>query len=153
MHIERHPICFVNELAGGVSERRNKGQLTSSGQRQTNSRLFIHDIATTTETVPQTKVLLQKLSDKLNWSGMKARPDKCRSLVILKGKGTRRELKINGETITPIQDKPVKYLGKEYRANLSENQQIQEVQKNLKAELKKIDKCKLPGRYKSCYQD
>ena len=126
-----------------------KGPLTSSGQRQTNSRLFMDDIATTTETVPQTKVLLQKLSDKLNWSGMKARPDKCRSLVILKGKVTRRELKINGETITPIQDKPVKYLGKEYRANLSENQQIQEVQKNLKAELKKIDKCKLPGRYKS----
>ena len=107
------------------------------------------DITTTTETVPQTRCLLQKLSEKLKWAGLKARGDKCRALVIVKGQVQRRELRINGELITSIQDKPVKYLGKEYKATLNEKEQIQEVQRNLKAELKKIDRCRLPGRYKS----
>ena len=80
---------------------------------------------------------------------MEAKTEKYRSLVIRKGTVQRRQLKIDEKVITPIQDKPVKYLGKEYKANLSEKEQILEVEKSLEAELKKIDKCKLPGRYKS----
>ena len=144
-------ILFALSMSWLVESVRDetKGPLSSSGQRQANSRLFMDDITTTTETVPQTRCLLQKLSEKLNWAGLKARGDKCRALVIVKGQVQRRELKINGELITPIQDKPVKYLGKEYKATLNEKEQIQEVQRNLKAELKKIDRCRLPGRYKS----
>ena len=138
----------MNWLVESVRDE-TKGPLSSSGQRQANSRLFMDDITTTTETVPQTRCLLQKLSEKLNWAGLKARGDKCRALVIVKGQVQRRELRINGELITLIQDKPVKYLGKEYKATLNEKEQIQEVQRNLKAELKKIDRCRLPGRYKS----
>ena len=51
---------------------------------------------------------------------LEARAQKCRSLVIFKGKVQRRSLKLGGERITPIQDKPAKYLGKEYKANLNE---------------------------------
>ena len=137
-------MCWLVESVRGVT----KGPL-SSGQRQANSRLFMDDITTTTESVPQTKCLLQKLSEKFKWAGLKVRAEKCRSLVIVKGKVQRRDLRIDGELITPIQDKPVKYLGKEYKATLNEKDQIQEVQRNLKAELKKIDRCRLPGRYKS----
>ena len=104
-----------------------------------NSRLFMDDITTTTETVPQTKVLLQKISEKFKWAGLKVRADKCRSLVIFKGKVQRRELCIDGDPITPIQEKPVRYLGKEYKANLTEKDQIAEVEKSLKVELKKIN--------------
>ena len=125
-----------------------KGPVTSSGQRQANSRLFMDDIATTTEIVPQTNRLLEKLSEKFKWADLKVRADKCRSLVIYKGKVIRRRLKIDGEVITPIQDKPVRYLGKEYKATLTEKEQILETEKMLKTELKKIDKCKIPGRYK-----
>ena len=126
-----------------------KGPAVSSGQRQLNSRLFMDDITTTTETVPQTKVLLQKISEKFTWAGLKVRADKCRSLVIFKGKVQRRDLYIDGDPITPIQDKPVRYLGKEYNANLTERDQIAEVEKNLTLELRKINKCKIPGKYKS----
>ena len=126
-----------------------KGPAVSSGQRQLNSRLFMDDITTTTETVPQTKVLLQKISEKFTWAGLKVRTDKCTSLVIFKGKVQRRDLYIDGDPITPIQDKPVRYIGKEYNANLTERDQIAEVEKNLTLELRKINKCKIPGNYKS----
>ena len=144
-------ILFSLSMSWLIDSVKNetKGPITSSGQRQANSRLFMDDITTTTEVVPQTKILLHKISGKLSWAGMEAKAEKCRSLVIRKGTVQRRELKIDKKVITPIQDKPVKYLGKEYKANLSEKEQILEVEKSLEAELKKIDKCKLPGRYKS----
>ena len=133
VYTERHTIFSNNvESVRDVT----KGPCTTSGQRQGNSRLFMDDITTTTETVPQTKDLLQKLNEKFQWAGLRVRADKCRSLVIVKGKVQKRELRINEELITSIQDKPIKYLGKEYKANLNEKQQIQEVQRNLKAELK-----------------
>ena len=44
----------------------------------------------------------------------------------------KRELKIDGKVITAIQDKAVKYLGKEYKANLSDKEQISEVERSLK---------------------
>ena len=45
-----------------------KGPKTSSGQRQVNSRLFMDDINTMTETVPQTNHLLSKLAQKMKWA-------------------------------------------------------------------------------------
>jgi hypothetical protein len=47
-----------------------KGPKTSSGQLQVNSRAFIDDIATTTETIVQSKHLLKKISEKLKWAGL-----------------------------------------------------------------------------------
>ena len=126
-----------------------KGPVTSSGQRQVNSRLFMDDITTTTETVPHTNILLESISRKLEWAGLKVRAEKCRSLVVWKGKVQRRDLKIDGKVITSIKDKSIKYLGKQYNVSLDENEQILEVERNLENELKKIDRCKIPGRYKS----
>ena len=61
----------------------------------------------------------------------------------------RRLLKVGGELITPIQDLPIKSLGKVYNDTLNEKQQIEEVNKQVLADLKTIDKCRLPGRYKA----
>ena len=130
-------------------KKETKGPVTASGQRQVNSRLFMDDITTTTETVPQTNSLLNSIARKLEWAGLKVRAEKCRSLVIIKGKVQKIELKIDGKAITSIKDKSIKYLGKSYNANLSEKEQILEVERNLQDDLKKINKCKLPGRYKS----
>ena len=126
-----------------------KCPFASTEQRQVNSRLFMDDITTTTETVPQTNRLLNSIARKLEWAGLKVRAEKCRSLVILKGKVQRRELRIDGKIITSIKDKGIKYLGKQYNASLSERDDILEIEKVFQKELKKIDKCKLPGRYKS----
>ena len=45
-----------------------KGTVTSSGQRQANSRLFMDDITTAAEIVPHTKNVLDKTSKKLKWA-------------------------------------------------------------------------------------
>ena len=64
-------------------KKETKGPTLKSGQQQINSRLFMDDIATTiTETVVQTRHLIRKLAEKLNWAGLKVKPEKCRALVI-----------------------------------------------------------------------
>ena len=126
-----------------------KGPKTSSGQRQANSRLFMDDITGATETVPQHRYLLSDIEKKLTWADLSARAKKCRSLVIIKGKVKRRLLKIGGEAITPIQDLPIKHLGKQYNKTLTEREQIEFTTKQALSDLKKIDCCKIPGRYKA----
>ena len=130
------------------AKEETKGPNVSSGQRQVNCRLFMDDIATTTETLVQTRYLLQKLAEKLNWAELTVKPEKCRSLVITKGRISKRTPEINGEAIMSITEKPVRYLGKSYNMSLNEQEQITEAMKQAKEELKKIEKCKLPGRYK-----
>ena len=144
-------ILFALTMSWLVESAKNvtRGPTTSSGQRQANSRLFMDDINGTTETVPQTRYLLNSLDGKLKWAGLSARAKKCRSMVIIKGKVKKRVLKVGGEAITPIQELPIKHLGKEYNDTLSEKEQIEYVKKQAIESLKKIDRCKLPGRYKA----
>ena len=130
-------------------KKETKGPKLSSGQIQVNSRLLMDDITTTTETIVQTRELIKKLLEKIEWSGMEAKPEKCRALVIIKGKVVRREININGKPMTLLQDKPIKYLGKIYNGSLNEKAQIEEVEKETAHDLKKVDRCKLPGRYKA----
>ena len=73
-----------------------KGPQTRSGQRQVNTRLFMDDITTTTGNLVQTKHLLNKLVDKLEWAGLSVKPEKCRSLVIIKGKVSEKTPQIGG---------------------------------------------------------
>ena len=120
----------------------------SSGQRQGSCRLFMDDIATTTETTVQTKHLLNKLIDKLRWAGLTVKPEKCRTMVIKEGKISKQSINIEGKSITSITEKPIKYLGKTYNMSLNERQQTEEVVQQAKKDLKKINKCKMPGRYK-----
>ena len=125
-----------------------KGPKTTSGQRQVSCRLFMDDIATTAETTVQTKYLLQRLATTLNWAGLSVKPEKCRSMVIFKGQISTRAVDIDGKPITYITEKPVKYLGKTYNMTLNERRQTEETIKQAKKDLKKIDKCRVPGRYK-----
>ena len=120
-----------------------KGPKTSSGQRQANSRLYMDDITTTTETVPQTQHLLEKLAEKLNWAGLTIKAQKCRSLIIYKGKVITRSITINGMTIKSVLELPIKYLEKKYTSFLDEKQKIELIKKQLKQDLRKAKKCQL----------
>ena len=126
-----------------------KGPQTRSGQRQVNTRLFMDDITTTTRSLAQTGHLLDKLVGKLEWAGLSVKPEKCRSLVIIKGVVSQRTPQIQGNPITSITEKPVKYLGKVYNKSLNDQEQAGEVLKELKQGLKKIGKTMIPGRYKA----
>ena len=126
-----------------------KGPKTATGQQQRNSRLFMDDITTTTGNLVQTKYLLEKLMEKLKWAGLAIKPGKCRSLVIIKGELSKKTPEIDGTPITSITEKPVKYLGKVYDKSLGDREQIEEVTKEVKGSLRKIERCKVPGRYKA----
>ena len=126
-----------------------KGPETVSGQRQRNSRLQMDDITTTTVNLVQSKYLLDKLMAKLKWADLSAKPEKCRSLVIIKGKVSSKTPYIEGTPITSITEKPVKYLGKVYNKTLNDREQAEEVLEELKQGLRRIQKTKIPGRYKA----
>ena len=109
-------------------KKETKGPKLSSGHYQVNSRLFMDDITTTTETIVQTRSLINKLVEKLDWGGMVAKPEKCRALIIWKGKVVRKNINIKGKPISLLQDKPIKYLGKIYNGSLNEREKIREVE-------------------------
>ena len=130
-------------------KKETKGPKTESGQQQKNTRLFMDDITTTTETMVQTNHLLQRLSEKLEWARLKVKPKKCRCLVIHHGVISKRTASISGEPITSLTEEPIKYLGKEYNLSLSDQNQTNAIISMAKNGLKKINNAKLPGRYKS----
>ena len=130
-------------------DKETKGPKTSSGQQQKNSRLFMDDIASTTLNLVCADRLLVKLFAKFKWAGLEGRPDKCRSLVIIKGEVSKRTPVIDGVAITSITEKPVKHLGKQYNKSLNEKEQIEDAMKECEMCLKKIERCKLPGQYKA----
>ena len=91
------------------AHRETKGPTTVSGQQQATTRLFMDDISTTTENKVQSTHLLQALSEKLEWARLKVKPEKCRCIVIKKGKVSEDTVKIQGSKIMSVKDKPVKY--------------------------------------------
>ena len=93
--------------------------------------------------------MLNKLVDKLEWAGLSVKPEKCRSLVIIKGKVSEKTPQIGGNSITSMTEKPVKYLGKAYNKSSNNQEQAKEVLTELKQGLKKIGKTIIPGRYKA----
>ena len=131
------------------AKKETKGPKSTSGQQQENSRLFMDDLTTTTETLVQNSYLLQKLGTVFDWAGLDFKQEKCRALVIIKGVVERREVILNNKPITLLQDNPAKYLGKSYNDSLTEQDQIKQLEMALKQALKNIELCRLPGRYKS----
>ena len=131
------------------TKEETKGPSTRSGQQQVNASLFMDDIATRTENLVQTKYLLDKLVCNLKGAGLSIKPEKSRSLVIIEGKVSNKTPSIEGVPITSITEKSVKYLGKLYNKTLNEQEQAEQVLVDLKQGLKKIDKIRLPGRYKA----
>ena len=130
-------------------KKETKGPKTETGQRQENSRLFMDDIATTTETLVQTKHLLENMSGKLEGSGLSLRLDKCRSLVIVKGEVSKRKPVINGIPIVSVAEAPVRYLGKVYTRSLGDQEQAEETLEELQRSLRRLERCQVPGRYKA----
>ena len=93
--------------------------------------------------------MLDRVDKKLREAGLEVKSEKCRSLVIIKGQVSQKTPMIGGKPITSVTEKPVKYLGKQYNSTLTEREQIEETAKELKRSLTRIERCKVPGRYKA----
>ena len=104
-------ILFVLAMTMLVEEakRETKGPKSASGQQQTNTRLFMDDIATATNNLVQTKYLLEKLSENFKKAELTVKTEKCRSLVIIKGETSRKMPVMDGTPITSIKDRPIRY--------------------------------------------
>ena len=131
------------------TKRDTKGAVTVSGQQQQNSRLYMDDVNTTTNTVTQTHHLLQEISRFFSWGRLAVNPEKCRCLVL--DKGMLKEIPVywEKEVITSITEKPIRYLGKEYNYTLSEKKQMEQTLVMLTGGLKKIEKTFIAGKYKA----
>ena len=97
-------------LVTSVKEE-TKGPTTRSGQRQVNASLFMDDIATRTESLVQTKYLLDKLVCNLKWAGLSIKPEKSRSLVIIEGKVSNKTPSIDRVPVTSITEKNSQIFG------------------------------------------
>ena len=131
-----------------TAKEETKGPQMESGEVQSNARLYMDDIQTSTETLVQTAYLLERLGGILNAARLVVKAVKSRILIIYKGEVRKQDVRMNGELITSLTDKPVKYLGKWYNESLKETQQIEEVEKLLRKYLQRIDKSLLPGKFK-----
>ena len=129
-------------------EKETKGPVMETGVRQTNARLYMDDINTTTETVPQTRYLMTELGRFLGWARMDVKASKSRVLIIRKGKVERQPVEIQGEAITSILDKPIKYLGKWFNHKLTDRDQVEEARGLVDRYLERIDRSYLPGKFK-----
>ena len=56
---------------------------------------------------------------------------------------------MDGIPIPSVKDKPIKYLGKTFNQSLDDREQVEETVQEVKRMVKKVDRCKLPGKYKA----
>ncbi|CAJ1066598.1 hypothetical protein ROHU_018794 [Xyrichtys novacula] len=85
---------------------------------------------------------------------MKVKAAKSRSLSIRKGERQDNTTFVaGGEPIPKLAEKPLKSLGRQYMADLSDRQMGKQAKQQLAQGLAKIDKSQLPGKHKVwCYQ-
>jgi len=71
-------------------QRRPEGSKTASRIHLPSNRGFMDDLTISTTTHVQARWVLTALDDTVNWGRMKFKPNKSKSLVIKKGKVTKR---------------------------------------------------------------
>ena len=94
------------------------------------------------------KEVLKQLEKLVEWSKMRFKAKKSRSVTYVKGKQKEIKYMISGEMIPTVKQQPVKSLGRWYKDTLSDRSQGVEIQNLTEEGLKSIDKTELPGKYK-----
>ena len=107
------------------------------------------DMTITTKTVIEGRWTLEELGKLIDWARMKFKAAKSRSLVIQKGKVTKKTFYVTGERIPTVSENPVKCLGKQFDATLGDKENMKNVEQQLAEWLTRIDQSGLPGNYKA----
>ena len=144
------PLAFT--MAMEVIIRASKwvvgGERRQDGVRLTPIRAYMDDMTLITTTVPCMKRILERLNKNLKWASMKIKPSKSRSISIRRGKLSDRKFIIDEEEIPMIREKSVKSLGRWYKADLNDGEQVVQFRKDVAEGLDRIDKAGLPGKLK-----
>ncbi|KAL1273018.1 hypothetical protein QQF64_028880 [Cirrhinus molitorella] len=129
------------------------GERLKSGLRLPPIRAYMDDMTTVTTTNACTKRLLDKLQGNIKWARMEIKPNKSRSISIVKGQLTNERFQINNEPIPTVLEKPIKSLGRWYSAELKDSKQVEQLRHDTISGLKKISNTDLPGKLKLwCFQ-
>ena len=118
-----------------ATKRETRGPKTASGIHLPSNRGFMDGLTISTTTHVQARWVLTALYDTVNWARMKFKPNKSRSLVIKKGKVTKRfNVHVQEEDIPSIMDRPIKCLGKWYDVSLKDTNNISRTKHQLQDE-------------------
>lgn len=120
-----------------------------SGSRLPGLRAFMDDLVIMFKSVPSTQIALTRVVVALKWARMELKPEKSRSVVVVKGRVMDTEPFIVEEVPIPsIQKKPVKALGRIIDGSLSDRKQKAELEEKIVEGLKMLDKSDLYGMMK-----
>ena len=111
-------------------------------------RAFMDDITVKSKDENGMKEVLKQLEKLVEWSKMRFKAKKSRSVTYVKGKQKEIKYMVSGEMIPIVKEQPVKSLGRWYKDTLSDRSQGVEIQNLTEEGLKSIDKTELPGKYK-----
>ena len=144
------PILFVlaMEIITKAAERSGPGISFSEGEELPPIRAFMDDLTLLCPSTEAVMNILTKLEELMDWSRMKFKTKKSRSLVLSKGKPANIHLMLCGEEIPSVQDQPVKSLGLWYTDELRDTKRHKEIAKQVTEGLESIEKCGLPGKLK-----
>ena len=115
------------EVITKAAERSGPGIAFSEGEELPHIRAFMDDL---TLLCPSTEAVMNiptKLEELVDWSRMKFKTKKSRSLVLRKGKPVNIHLILCGEEIPSVQDQPVKSLGRWYTDELRDTKRAQNI--------------------------
>ncbi|KAJ8386813.1 hypothetical protein AAFF_G00166080 [Aldrovandia affinis] len=105
-------------------------------------------MTTLTTTAACTRRLLGKLQENIKWARMKIKPNKSRSISIVKGELKDVRFCIGDDPIPTVSEQPVKSLGRWYNASLKDKEQVQQLRQDIINGLDNINKTLLPGKLK-----
>ncbi len=138
----------MNLLVKSV-EKPRQGAVLSSGVQQVPVRAFMDDLTITARSVPEGRWILEDLVELTTAARMEFRPSKSRSLVLKQGRVQNHfRFKIGEDTIPTVTEKPVKSLGRWYRADLSDKASVKEMFNQAEKWMKALERSGLPGKYK-----
>lgn len=148
-----HFVAVFEVLLIGARQM-DRGLKSPSGERLPTLRGYMDDVTSILQTAPCTARLLKHFDELTGWARMKIKLAKSRSLSIRRGvRDDRMVFTAGGEKIPLLVEQPIRSLGKEYTAELSDRQMGKMVQKQLKEGVTRIDNSQLPGKLKLwCYQ-
>ena len=133
-----------------AAERETRGPKMNSGIYQPANRGFMDDLTVTTKSHVQARWVLSALEEVVSWARMKFKTRKSRYMIIKKGRISEKfQLKVQGENIPSIVDEPIKCLGKWFDDTLTDKNNIENIQRQVKEWLKRTENSGLPGKYKA----
>ena len=139
-------LAAFNILIEFVSAEKFPSFRLANGNSLPLLRGFMDDLSVMTTGVPHARKILERVQVVLLWARMKPKASKSRSCVIVKGRCMDVEpFEIGGETIPSLQRKPLRTLGREYDASLSDVNMRTHIVKQIKDGLRTIDKSSITG--------